>query len=183
MSALSTTKLLAVEEFSKLPPPPVGHYELHHGEVVLVTPPKHEHKRIERRLRKLLEDMADAAGFVCDSEYAYRPLPESEVWTADVVCIRADRDEAIEQWLLGSPEVTIEVKSPTNTKAELHDKAMTTLAGAGAVEFWIVDPETATVTVHNKLSGVHVYHAGLAVPLPFFGGQRLYIADIFPPKK
>jgi len=42
---------------------------------------------------------------------------------------------------MGSPELVIEVKSPSNTKDELHDRAMTTLAGDGAVEFWIVDPK------------------------------------------
>jgi Uma2 family endonuclease len=34
------TGLVTVEEFLKLPEPREGHYELHHGEVVLVPPPK-----------------------------------------------------------------------------------------------------------------------------------------------
>lgn len=61
----------------------------------------------------------------------------------------------ITKWLEGSPELVIEVKSPGNSKAELHDKAMTTLAGSGSVEFWIVDPPAQTVTVYTKTSGVH----------------------------
>jgi Uma2 family endonuclease len=178
VSAAIIPKLLTVEEFERLPDPPSGHYELHHGEVVLVTPPVHDHKRLERRLRKLLEDMADAHGFVADTEYAFRPLPESEVWVADVVCISSTRDNAIVKWLDGSPELTIEVKSPGNTKSELHDKAMTTLAGQGSVEFWIVDPETRTVTVFTKASGVHVYRVEQAVPVPMFAG-RIFLVQLF----
>jgi hypothetical protein len=53
----------------------------------------------------------------------------------------------------------------------MQDKAMTTLAGAGAVEFWIVDAETKTVLAHRKASGMRVYSAGEAVPLPMFGSQ------------
>lgn len=178
MSAASIPKLLTVEEFEQLPDPPSGHYELHHGEVVLVTPPVHSHKMLERKLRVLLEDIADANGYVADTEYAYRPLPQSEVWVADVACLSAAREKQITKWLEGSPELVIEVKSPGNTKNELHDKAMTTLAGHGSVEFWILDAETQTVTVYTRTSGVHVYSSELAVPVHFFG-ERIYVSDIF----
>src|SRR3954453_23876206 len=137
---------MTVAEFEQLPDPPTGHFELHHGEAVLVTPPVHAHKLLERRLRVLLEDIADTNGFVADTEYAYRPLPESEVWQADVVCISIAREQQIIKWLEGSPELTIEIASPGNTKHELRDKAMTTLAGQGSVEFWVVDPDTRSVT-------------------------------------
>lgn len=180
MSAVSIPRLLTVEEFEKLPDPPTGHYELHHGEVIHMTPPQHPHKLLQRRLRVLLEDVADAAGFVADTEYAYRPLPQSEVWVADVVCISAAREREIIKWLEGSPELVIEVKSPGNTKDQLRDKAMTTLAGYGSQEFWIVDEDTQTVTVFNKASGVHQYrlNAGDAAPLPLFG-SHLDLNDLF----
>lgn len=56
---------------------------------------------------------------------------------------------------------------------------MTTLAGDGAVEFWIVDPRYQTVTVYNRKSGMHVYTVESAVPLPYFEGQRLLVSDVF----
>jgi hypothetical protein len=45
----------------------------------------------------------------------------------------------------------------------MHDKAMTTLAGSGAVEFWIVDLDSRTVTVHAKGSGMCVYRGDARV--------------------
>jgi Uma2 family endonuclease len=170
VSATSIPRLLTVDDFEQLSDPPSGHFELHHGEVVLVTPPVHSHKLLQRKLRVLLEDMADANDCVADTEYAYRPLPESEVWVGDVVCISAAREAQITKWLEGSPELVIEVKSRTNTKDELHDKAMTTLAGQGSIEFWIVNQETESVTVYTKTIGVHLYRRSVeqVVPVSMF---------------
>lgn len=166
MSAQSIPKLFTVEEYEQIPDPPGGRYELHHGELVFVTYPVRQHGDLQHRLQKLLDPDADKNGFLVRIEYPYRPLPESEVWGADVACLRQLRHRAVDKWLLGSPELVIEVKSPSNSHAELHDKAMTTLAGDGAVEFWIVDPKTATVRVYNKTAGTRIYAEG-AVPVPF----------------
>lgn len=177
MSAQSIPKLFTVEEYEQIPDPPGGRYELHHGELVFVTYPVRRHKLLQRRLRKMLEPGAESHGYVVDTEYPYRPLPESEVWGADIACLRHERDSATDKWLLGSPELVIEVKSPSNTDHQLHDKAMTTLAGEGAVEFWIVDPKNSTVKVYSKSSGVRVYTDG-AVPTPLFDCP-IALTDLF----
>jgi Uma2 family endonuclease len=78
---------------------------------------------------------------------------------ADVACVSAERDRnaVLTNWLEGSPELVIEIKSPSNDRDQLHDKAMTTLAGQGAVEFWIVDPESREVRVYTRTSGHQIY--------------------------
>jgi len=106
-------------------------------------------------------------------------LPENEVWGADVATIRLQRHAAVDNWLLGSPELVIEVKSPSNSKEELHDKPMTTLAGEGAVEVWIVDLKAETVTVYSKTTGMHVY-SGRDILSPAITGLALCtVADLF----
>jgi Uma2 family endonuclease len=170
VSAASIPDLLTVAEFERIPDPPGGRYELHHGEVVLVTFPARPHKYLQRRLRKLLEPMAEPIGYVVDTEYPYRPLPEHEVWGADVACVQSERDQ-VQKWLEGSPELVIEVRSPSNTKDEIHDRAMTTLAGEGSLEFWLVDPKTRSVTVYTKTSGIHIYAAASAVPVQIFSAE------------
>jgi Uma2 family endonuclease len=168
---------LTVEEYERIADPPGGRYELHHGELVFVTYPVRQHKDLQRHLRKRLEPVAEPLGFVVDTEYPYRPLPENEVWGADVACVKYARHIVESKWLTGSPELVIEVKSPSNTKAELADKAMVTLAGEGSVEFWIVDPKSRTVTTHTR-QGMHVYRAGEAVPLLLFDCV-IQVDDIF----
>ena len=173
MSARSIPNLVTVEEYERMPDPPGGRYELHHGEVVFVTFPVREHKELQRRLRKLLEPLAAPLYFLVDTEYPYRPLPENEVWGADVACLLTARDRSSEKWLEGSPELVIEVRSRSNTKAELHDKAMTALAGSGSSEFWVVDSPSRTVTVYSKAGGMHVYGAGATIPVPLLESQIL----------
>ncbi len=170
MSAQSIPKLLTVDEWEQIPNPPGGRYELHHGELVFVSYPVRQHGDLQRWLQKALEPFAEPKGFLVAVEYPYRPFPENEVWGADVACVLQSRHRATEKWLMGSPELVIEVKSPSNTKQELYDKAMTTLAGDGAVEFWVVDAATATVTVYSKSSGVHVYRKPESVPVEVTGG-------------
>ena len=177
MGAQSVPRPITVEEYERIPDPPGGRYELHHGELVFVTYPVHQHKALQRRLRKLLEPMAEPRGFIVDTEYPYRPLTENEVWGDDVACVKDERDLAESKWLIGSPELVIEVKSPSNSKAELQNKAMTTLAGSGSAEFWIVDPKTRTVSVYTK-GGMYVYAADSAVPVPLFEG-RILVGAIF----
>jgi Uma2 family endonuclease len=177
VGARSVPKPITVEEYERIPDPPGGRHELHHGELAFVTYPVWEHKDLQRRLRKLLETMAEPLGFIVDTGYPYRPFPENEVWGADVACVSGPRYR-VKKWLVGSPELVIEVKSPSNTKAEMHDKAMTTLAGAGAVEFWIVDAETRTVLVHRKAGGMSVYSSDDSVPLQMFG-SRIAVAELF----
>jgi Uma2 family endonuclease len=92
------------------------------------------------------------------------------VWGADVACVAQSRNTSA-KWLEGSPELVIEVRSPCNTTAELHDKAMTALAGAGAIEFWVVDSRTRTVTVYSASSGMRIYQGETSVPLPIAPGS------------
>src|SRR4051794_24953215 len=148
MGALSIPAPITVGEYEKIPDPPGGRYELHHGELVFMPFPVRDHWDSQRRVVRRLTLLYEKAGFIVGSEYCYRPLPENEVWAADVVCILEARHNAVNKWLKGSPELVIEVKSPSKTKAKLHDKAMTTLAGDGALEFWIVDNDAKAVTVY-----------------------------------
>lgn len=166
MSAHSIPRLFTVEEYEQIPNPPGGRYELHHGELVFVTFPVRQHGDLQRLLQELLQPAARPAGYLVAVEYPYRPLPQCELWGADVVCVLRTRHRAAEKWLMGSPELVIEIKSPSNRDSELHDKAMTALLG-GAIEFWIVDPKTKSVKVYSKTEGVQVHREG-AVPVPMF---------------
>jgi Uma2 family endonuclease len=169
---------MTVAEYERLPNRPGGHWELHHGEPVFVPFPIHAHKVLQRRIRKLLEPICEPRGYVVDSDYAYKPLRQHELWGANVAVVSGLRDEQTIDWLDGSPELIIEVQS--NTTAELDDKAVTTLAGEGAVEFWIINPDSATVTAHTKNeSDVHAYGHDDVLHLAYFGGASISVFDIF----
>jgi Uma2 family endonuclease len=115
--------LVTVEEFLKLAPPKEGHYELHHGEVVLMPPPKWGHQQIQDRIQMLLKRLAGEKAVV-RMEMAFRPATEHEVWVADVGVVQAERARSIgdDEYLAGAPDLLVEVLSPGNTVDEINDK-------------------------------------------------------------
>lgn len=177
MSAAIHSALLTVEEFDRLPVRPGGHWELHHGEAVFVTFPKRQHKDMQRQIRTCIEAILPP-GFLVDTEYPYRPFPEHELWGADVAVVSRARHQRVTDWLQGSPELAIEVMSPSNSKAELNDKAMTTLAGAGAIEFWVVNSERRLITAYTKTRGIQVFGPESQVAFPLPGMRSLSVTEL-----
>lgn len=175
--ASTPTRLMTFEEFEKLPDRPGGHYELHHGEVVFVSLPIHEHHLVQHRLLRLLMKAAGDAGEVT-MEFGFRPRGEREYWVADVVYLPKDCWDAIPRKgiLSGSPDLVIEVLSPSNTAAEMRDKRKLCLE-TGCLEFWMVDIEQKEVEVSTPGGRAITYSSGQSIPL-FFGGS-ISVDEIF----
>jgi len=176
MRALQTG-LLTVEEFLRLPDPPEGHYELHHGELVAMPPPKKGRQRIQNRLQRLLQRFA-GEHYVVHMEMAFRPTPEHEVWVADVGCVSVDRDDATaaDDYLIGAPELVIEVLSPSNTVDEISDKMFICMSN-GCNSFWIVDPKRQLVSVTQ---GAVTTHYGVQAMIVILSPAiEVEVAEIF----
>ncbi len=168
---------MTFEEFAKLPNHPGGHYELHHGEVIFVPPPKYRHHRIQRRPLRLLERAAGDAGET-SMEFGFRPLGEREYWVADAVYLPKGRWDAIppEGIFTGSPDLVIEVLSPSNTAAEMRDKRKLCLE-TGPPQFWLVDPDARQVDVSTPDGHSVTCSSGQQIPLCF--GGSLAVDEIF----
>src|SRR5437660_10749664 len=117
------TTLMTVADFERIPDPPGGHYELHHGEHILAPPPMKEHARIQRQVMLLLHKLCTA--WYVTMEFAFRPLPEDEVWIADVGVVNLRRWQATQdrEWLSGTPELVVEVLSSANPAHDMNDRA------------------------------------------------------------
>jgi Uma2 family endonuclease len=150
--------LMTVEEYLKLPDPPGGYYELRHGEAVLVTYPKSGHQRRQKRIDVLLTRLAGAKGEV-RSEYAFQPTPEYNVWAADVAYVRAEREHAVgdEEYLMGAPDLVVEVLSPSNSIDEMNDR-MAICLDHGCSSFWVVDEKRKRLSVTE---GNVTHHYGI----------------------
>jgi Uma2 family endonuclease len=175
----SVTGIMTVDQFRELPEDsgPVYH-ELRHGEVVAVTRPKLKHSLIQRNLRELLTQFAERGSYV-DTEVAYRPLPEFELWVADVAYVAADRFQQADpnDNIRGAPELVVEVLSPSNTVSEIFEKERTCLAN-GSLEFWVVDPDRAQIKVSTPDGRTVTFHAGDEIPAPFGNRAKLKVSDI-----
>jgi Uma2 family endonuclease len=173
-------KLMTVEEFRQLPEP-VGpyDYELRDGVVTPVTRPRFKHARLQKRLCFLLEAVAPAGSYV-DREVAFRSSPELNLRVAGVAYLGAERHAAVDpdDYISGSPDLVVEVLSPSNTAAELLEKEQICLEN-GASEFWVIDDRRRQVRVTSVTGQVHVYKSGQSIPLTVLGVGELAVDAIF----
>ena len=173
MMATSTTALVTLEEFRQMEDPPGFRLELHNGEVVRMTWPKQKHVKIQKRLTSIF---AEAFGSLGDAAYevGFRPHSEHELRIADVAWTKIERYDAIpdDDNLIGSPEIVVEILSPSNTVSEMIEKRELCLE-TGCQEFWLVDPKKRLIEV-TLMNGVrHVYRGSDHVPV----GQANYSVD------
>lgn len=167
--ASGTTRLMTVADLDRFAEPDGFYYELHHGEAVQVTRPVYGHFLVQQRIAKLLTDAAAGAGFAYP-EVAFRALPEHELRVADVAYAPRARWEQTDpaDHFRGAPELVVEVLSPSNTAAEMTEKAELCLKN-GAREFWLVDSLRREVKVSAAGGRTVAFRSGQQIPLAFGG--------------
>jgi len=99
-----------------------------------------------------------------------------EAWQADVGFVREDRRAEITGYLMGAPDLVIEVLSPSNTVDEINDK-MDVCMTSGCRSFWVVDPKRQMVSV-TEGDVTRQYRAGASIPLPEPLEGAIPVADI-----
>jgi len=180
MSVMPTTSaLLTVEQYSAVPDSKGGRYELHHGVLLEVSFPSRGHWEIQQRLTDLLKPLAKGRGRV-GPEFAFRPLPQYELWAADVAFASQSRLEPTpaRDWLHGAPELVIEVLSPSNAASEIADRKAMCLEN-GCLEFWLVDPMRKTVKVSTPDRKTITYVDGEKSPSRIPAAGELAVSEIF----
>lgn len=178
MTSAAELSLMTVDEYRELPDRSDVIQELHFGQLVTLTFPKKGHSELQRRLVQLLQPLAGSKGMVA-AELPFRALREYDLRAADIAFVSQARWDATDEDdnLHGSPELVIEVLSPSNTKSEIRDKAALCLS-TGAAEFWVVDPKRKSITVTLGSGETGVYEVGDQIPIQLFDAE-LKVADVF----
>src|ERR1700761_6003742 len=132
---MATSTLLSVEEYLRLPPRADGlEDELIEGEIILSPSAKPLHATVVRRLTKLIE-VLEGRGYELRTDFGCI-LGEHSLPGPDLALIRAERWNSIgkDEYLIGSPELVVEIFSPSNRKTLMAQKAALYLQhGAEAV--------------------------------------------------
>ena len=142
---------MTAEEFEKLGD--IGRAELVRGRVIYLVKPKPRHGRIAMRIsaplaefvhrHNLGEVYAAETGFIAGRD------PDS-VRAPDVAFVRAEvvaaHDE--EEWLPHSPDLAVEVMSPSDRPGAVQDKVRMWLDG-GARSVWVIDPDRRLATIYR----------------------------------
>ena len=175
----TTVGHMTVAEFRALPDKPGVRMELHDGEVFEMMYPKKRHWGVQARIMKLLMPQLQKHGPV-GTEFAFRPVPEYNLWAADVAFVTQSRWDAtpLDDNLIGAPDLVIEVESPSNTASEFERRERTCLR-YGCREFWIVYPSLQAIRVITSSGETRHYELGDTVELSIVPGVRVALADIF----
>lgn len=178
MATSPHTRLVSFAEFERLSHPAEGRYELHHGELTTVAPPKLKHSVVQQKLRDLIQKTAAGIGHTF-IELGFRALPEGEFRYADVAWISDKRwsSQNLDRYFQGVPDLVIEVLSPSNTAAEMLDKERLCLEN-GCQEFWIVDIDRQQVKISTFKKGAVWYGTGDEIPL-FFSAAKFAVDALF----
>ena len=152
---MATRTTLTLDQFLALPEPEDGtHYELSQGELITLPPPGYRHGAIIARITRLLGNTLSEEEYIVvsgETGFLLDPNPEAAtVRGADVaVNRRADVGENLPTgWFPGAPTLAVKVVSSSNTAKDMQLKVKQYLE-AGALEVWLVYPDTRTVYVYS----------------------------------
>jgi len=183
MSAASTLTGLTIEQYLSYEAPEGFRDELIDGEIILSPAAKPNHNDISLRLSDLLRSAVHGSSFIIRQEMNMRLNAQNSMPSPDVFVIgRARWNAAVaeDRYPEGSPELAIEVFSPSNNNRKFQRKLELYLQ-TGSAAVWVVYPETQTVRVHDR-SGVRDFGSNetlqLPAPLP---SATIAVADIFTP--
>jgi Uma2 family endonuclease len=176
MAAHPKPWLMTVEEYYDLPERDDVIVELHWGSLVELSRPKYWHVKLQKHIARLLEARSGPEWSVV-VELPFRALPQYDIRAVDVGVVAKSREDAIgEGDLFGSPEIVIEILSPSNRRKEIAAK-MALFLSTGTQQFSVVDRSRRTVSVTGLDSKTLVYKMGDEVPFPLLGAS-IKVSDI-----
>ena len=177
MAAHPLPSLMTAEEFYELPERDDVKLELHWGQLVELAQPKYWHVKLQRHLAKLLEARAGSDWSVV-IEMPFRALPQYEVRAADIGVVSRTREDAVGNGdLSGSPEIVVEILSPSNRRKDISER-MALFLSTGTKQFCVVDRERRTVSVTGNDNRTQVYQGDDEVPFPLLRA-RLRVSEIW----
>ena len=172
----AATALVTFAEFEQMPDVEGFRLELHDGEVVQVPPPKLGHSIIQHNLLNELKVAFGPDVFV-GLEVGFRAGDRTYL-VPDVVAVPRQRFRSFPRdgYIVGAPEIVIEVLSPSNTVSEMNAKEQLCLEN-GTLEFWVIDPERRQVKISTSDGRFTVYKSGQTIALRF--GGNLAVDSVF----
>ena len=138
-----------------------GRYELVEGRVVELAPARRRHGRTASNVSAAFHNYCrrTGAGWAeVEVGYRVRTGPDT-VRGPDVSLVLSSEPQDEEQdsgFVVGAPDIAVEVVSPSNTPPEMERKVAEYLA-AGSQRVWVAYPSNKTVQVHHTNGAIQTY--------------------------
>ena len=178
--ALQTSTKLTYEDFLLLPDDGRRH-EILDGEHYVNPSPNTRHQIVSMRLVIALGTFVYEHGL---GEFFHPPfdvvLGGHDVVEPDLIFVSKERAHIITRTnIQGAPDLVVEILSPNNRGYDERVKYQT-YERFGVGEYWIVDPEAATVTVYRRAGGTFVRaETGGTLTTPLLPGFTLELGTVF----
>jgi len=166
-------------------PSDLGRCELVRGELLMMTPAKGRHGAIAMKIGRLLLNFLEGRdlGEVFDSSTGFVVSRNPDTVRApDVSFLASERlkQQDLDAFLEGAPDIAVEVLSPSNTQAEM-DERMSDFFEANCRVVWIVDPLRRSIIVHRPdASPVILAENDTLTEEELLPGFSLVVRDVFP---
>ena len=143
-------------DYAALPDEP--RCELIHGRFYLSPSPVRIHQFLVTQLWQLLHAVAGERGGQALVAPMDVHLADHTVAQPDVLYVSPGRQEILQEWIEGAPDLVVEVLSPSTARMDRLLK-LNRYAEAGVLEYWPVDPATRTIEFHVNDGEHFVVHA------------------------
>jgi Uma2 family endonuclease len=138
------------------------------GEILVMTPAGSKTSKMNSRITRLLDVWAeeDGRGVAFDSNGGFT-LPDGSMRAADAAWIELKKWESLSsedqaRYAPLCPDFVIELRSPSDSLAELKEKMEQWIAN-GAQVGWLIDPEEKTVYVYRPGESPEMHHRPTSV--------------------
>lgn len=178
------TRLLTAEDLWKMPGNGAG-FELIDGELHPMAPSGQEHSNVGVNLITLINGFVRTGhlGIVTgpDGGYILKHDPET-VRVPDIGFVRSERllkGKATPKYFDGSPDLVVEIVSPTDSYQDLDEKVQQYLEH-GVKLVWVVTPRTRAVTVFRADKSITALQStGILSGEDVLPGFSANIAELF----
>ncbi len=160
-------------------------YELLGGELSMVPAPSLGHQRVDTRLGALLHLFVQERGL---GEVFHAPcdvvLSEVDVVQPDLLFVSNARAHILFSGanVQGAPDLVVEILSPSTAERD-RTRKRALYARYGVPEYWLVDPDSRTITILRLDGGVFAvvsrYGRGQTLTSPTLPGFAASLDDIF----
>lgn len=145
MSQAQHLQRMSLTEFEEMPRDERFTYELIDGVVMMAPSPSYEHQKIGSNCIYSLRDKIVEKHMQCDIIYELDLKINGDVYRPDVLVFCGDKQEV--------PLIVIEIVSPSSTRRDMLLKP-SKYELASIAEYWIIDPASKVVIVHDYINGV-----------------------------
>lgn len=164
----TTTARVSIEEYLSYEAPPGFRDELIEGEIILSPDPKPLHATICENLYRLFHDALKNTEYSVHLATNMVLEKDDSMPSPDLFVIDKDRWAAAireDKYPEGSPQLAIEVYSPSNRPGLVRKKIELYLKN-GSAAVWVIYPKRRAVVVHEQSDVTAEYRDGEKLPLP-----------------